>query len=445
MQMNGWDVIYASNVSQLNQVLAASSAKLLPSFSFEDKTLELSFSGKFGPWSIQPGGSANRINLQVPITSGSLSSPAFSKPISLDGVEPILNLALVLVEGSHSGSQSLTFDITTNSTSPSNKNGDLYVNNPDASGKLAQRDPTGQAAAMIRDWFCEPFVANKEKISFVFATVFTDPDDKPWLRPKATGVSYFESLNHDIQAVGIQTLTEAPWSASGLSTAIDPSLLAKGESMFYALSQAVFMKNLLLPSTAQALNVSTGHLKFNGPSKPSEQGKCSITNNGDIDLPSVDHDGTHYYPKLESYEVHITDNQILTRGSGRFDITGLHDAYVTFDNLEVVNEIVWDSEHNKLGFKKVSQTKPSTDSHIPWYEKSITWVVPLVGLIVNLVMDAVVASIEGAVENAVEGTGSLSVSQIQLDTAVWTGLDHFDVNQAALATAFLVRGKTKSS
>ena len=294
---------------------------------------------------------------------------------------------------------------------------------------------------MIRDWFGEPFVENKDKISFVFATVFTDPQGKPWLKPKATGISYFESTSGDIQAVGIQTLTQSPWGSSGLNTPIDPTLLVQNEDMFYALSQAVFMRNLLLPATAKALNVSPSDLRFNGPSQPNEQGKCSITNATTISLKAVDHDGTHYYPKLTSYSVEIKGNQIITKGSGQFGITGLHDAYVTFDNLQVVNEIVWDSSKNQLGFKKVSQTTPSTDRHIPWYEIALAWIVPLIGIIVTAVIEIVVSTIEGAVEDAVKGTGSLSVTQIQLDTAVWTGLDQFDVNEADLSTAFVVRGK----
>lgn len=442
MDMGGWDVVYASDVAELNKVLAASTTKLLPTFSFRDNKLQLDFSGSFGPWSIQPGGTANRINLRVPVKTGNLTFPAFAKPIQLEGIQPVLNLALKLVEGKGKGSKDLTFDVTSNSVSPSNKDGDIYISNPDESGLLAKRDPTGQAAQLIRDWFGAPLVANKEKISYVFASVLTDPQGQPWLKPKATGISYFESRGGSVQAMGIKTITQSPWGAGGLTTGVDPSLLQSGESMFYALSQAVFMKNLLLPSTAKALHAGSGDLRFNGPAKPSEQDNCSITNARTISLPAVDHAGTRYYPKLTSFRVTISGNQITSEGSGKFDITGLANAYVTFANLRVVNEITYDAARKTLGFKLVSKTSPSTVSHIPWYEKAITWVIPLVGLIVNIVMDIVVATIESAVQDSIKGAGSLSVDTVPLQTAVWSGLEQFNVNQAELSAALVIRGKS---
>lgn len=436
MDMGGWDVIYASSVDKLNQVLAASSSQLIPTFSYSNASLDLKFSGSFGPWEIQKGGTANRINLLVPIVSGTLSFPQIGN-VSLDGVKPVLNLALSLIEGASGSSEDLKFDITANSTTPTQKSGEVYIANPDESGQLG-----AVAKQLITDWFGELFVQNKGKISFVFATVFTDPQGEPWLKPKATGISYFQSLNGDVEAIGIKTLTQSPWGPGGLAIPIDPSLLARGEEMFYALSQAIFMRNLLLPAAAKALGVQGSTLSFRGPSKPSQQDGCSIVNSGNISLPSVENAGTHYYPVLTHYEVVISNNQIITTGSGQFDITGLANAYVTFDNLRVVNEISYDSSKKKLGFKLVSKNSPSTDSHIPWYEKTITWIVPVVGLIVNAVMDIVVATIESSVENAIKGTGSLSVDSIQLDTAVWTGLKQFDVNEAELASALVIRGVT---
>ena len=441
MDMGGWDVITASNVAKINAVLAASTGKLLPQFSFTDSAQALSFQGSFGPWAIQPGGSANRINLLVPITTGTLSFPEFSTPLSLDGVKPILNLALTLVEGTSSGTQSLVFNITTNSATPSNADGAVYIANPDETGLLAKRDPTKVASQLFRDWFGEIFVQNKAKISFVFATVFSNPQGQPWLTPKATSVSYFESLDRTIQAVGIRTLTQSPWGPSGLTAAVDPSLLIATDDYFFSMAEAVFLRNLLLPAVAAALGVPTSSLRFNGPSQPNQQNSCSITNATNISLPSVENAGTHYYPVLSSYSVTISNNQIITTGSGSFDITGLHDAYVTFDNLRVVNAVAYNPSTRQLTFSIVSENSPSTSRHIPWYEEAIAWIVPVIGAIVTIVMNIVVSTIESSVENAVKGTGSLSVGTISLSTAVWAGLDQVDVTEADLADAFVIRAK----
>lgn len=436
--MGGWDVIYASSVEKLNEVLAASTAKLLPTFSFTDQSLQIDFSGDFGPWAIQPGGSANRINLKVPITSGSLQGP-FPSTIDLSGVEPEINVALALLSGSTSGTDDVEFDITTNATQPTNDDGAVYVANPDLTGTLAQRDPSGQAAQILRDWLGEVFVQNKEKISFVFATVFTDPQTEPWLKPKATQLSYFQNTAGSLEAVAIQALTQSPWGVDSTTGAVDPSLLTPGDDLFYALSQGAFMANLLLPATATALGVSSGDLRFNGPSTPAQQNSASITNATSIHLPAVENAGTHYYPVVDKYEVTISGNQIKTVASGQFAITGLAHAYVTFDNLEVVNEITYDSTTKELGFVLVSKTEPSTTRHIPWYEIALSWIVPVIGIIVTAVIEIVVSTIESSVQDALKGTGNLSVSAIQLETGVWAGLSQFDVSEAELSEALVIK------
>ncbi|MGP9819082.1 TULIP family P47-like protein [Salinarimonas sp. NSM] len=446
MDLQGWDVITASNIAAVNAVLAHATSTTLPSFSFTNTSLAISMKGDFGPWAIQPGGSANRINLMVPITSGTLSAPQFRQPIDLAGVQPILNLALVLVEGSSNGTQSLTFSIETNSPRPASKDGDVYVANPDASAGhvLHGRDPTGQAEQMINDWFGQIFVENKDKISFIFATVIMNPQGEPWLAPKATAVTYFESVDKSIQALGIKSLTQAPWGPGGLPTAVDPSLLAAGDDYFFSLAPAVFLKNLLMPSVVKALNVPASTLRFNPPPNASQPTACSITNTANIPMGKVHSGAIDYYPSLTSYQVRISGKQIIATGGGQFDITGLHDAYVTFDNLTVVTEVGYDPKTQTVTFNVVSRSSPSTDEHIPWYEKEITWIIPVIGLIVNAVMDIVVATIEDAVTNSLKSTGQLSIDSIPVATAVWSGLETFKATNAELSDAFVIRATNQT-
>src|SRR5690606_8962208 len=112
------------------------------------------------PWSIRPGGTANRINLQVPIAHGTLNGGGITN-LSLDGLEPVLNVALTFVESkSIPGTQDVAFDIKDVSTAPASaKNGDVYIANVDESGKLRQRDPSGVAAQILTDNLPKCFIA----------------------------------------------------------------------------------------------------------------------------------------------------------------------------------------------------------------------------------------------------------------------------------------------
>jgi hypothetical protein len=440
MDMKGWDVVYASSVARLNEVLAASSQQLLPTFSYTDGATGVSFSGTFGPWAIRPGGSANRINVQVPIAHGVLTAPGLSE-LALDGVEPVLNVALKLITAGASA-QDLAFDIRDVASAPSAAgDGDVFLATADESGLLTRRDPSGEAASILQDALPKCFVANAAKISFVFGSVFTSPLDEPWLKPVATGVSYFESADRSIQAVAIKTLTQSPWGAAGLDTAVDPGLLGPGQSLFFALSQAVVLRNLLLPSLPGALGngVTLADFQFNGPAAPSQQNACSITNTRSFGTRSVENAGISYYPQIDKLTITVAGSQIVTTASGHFDITGLSGAWVSFDNLQVVNEVYYDPASRSVKFHLVSQTKPSIDKHIPW-EYYLLAVGALIGLIVLAVINIVVVAIDNAVQSALTGTGSLSVAAIPLDTAVWTGLKQFDISEADLDQALLIRG-----
>ncbi|WBO21379.1 TULIP family P47-like protein [Sphingomonas abietis] len=444
MDTHGWDVISASNIATVNSVLSRSMTALLATFDFSNTAMDITLSGQFDPWTIQPGGSANRIKLMMPIAHGTLTAPPFRQPIDLAGVQPVLNLELAIVQGASAGSQSVAFSLHTNSPTPTDDGGAVYVANPDASGLLNQRDPTKQAAAIINDWFGEILVQNSAKISFVFATIVTNPQGQPWLAPKATSVSYFESVDGQTQALAIQSLTQAPWGPDILATAVDPSLLAAGDAYFFAMAPAVFLRNLLMPNVASALHVPASALQFNPPSAPNQPLSCSITNTQSISMGSVRSGAIDYYPELTSYAVAISGSQILTSASGQFDISGLHDAYVTFDNLNVVMDVGYDQATRSATFTVVSRSSPSTDEHIPWYEKELTWIVPVVGLVVNIVMDAVVAAIENAVTDSLTSSGQLSIGAIPVASAVWTGLSQFNTTDAELADAFVIRASGAS-
>lgn len=442
MEMGGWDVIYASNVTKLNAVLAASMQKLLTTFSYSDANTGISFSGTFAPWSIRPGGTANRINVQVPIKEGTLNGGGFSN-LSLDDLEPVLNVALTLVQGtSIPATQDVAFDIKDASTDPSSaKDGDVYIANVDESGNLSKRDPSGIAAEILKDNLPKCFVQNSDKIAYVFASVFTTPQDQPWLKPKATRITYFGSQDGSLQAMAIKTLTQSPWGTDGLQTAVDPSLLQGGGTMFYALSKGVFLQNVLLPCIPKAIGhgVSASSFKFNGPSHPADQDTCSITNTHSFDLPSVENAGTHYYPKVTHYKVVINNSQVITTASGSFDITGLAGASVDFNNLQVINQLYYDHANKRVAFKLVSHTEPSVDKHIPW-EYYLLALGGLIGLIIRGIIEIVVDVVDNTVQDAIKGQGSLDVVSIPTSTAVWTGLESFDISEASLEQAFILRG-----
>ena len=445
MDMGGWDVIYASNITQLNKVLAQSSQELLPTFSYTNDAMGIAFSGTFGAWSIRPGGTANRINLQVPINQGVLNGCGYSN-FSLNGVQPLLNVALTLMQSqSFPDEEDVVFDFKEITTDPSTaKDGDIYIANPDESGLLKKNDPLGIVSSILRDNLPKCFIANAEKISFIFASVLMEPDTQPWLKPKATSISYFESSDGKTQAIAIKTLTQAPWSSDGLPIAIDPSLLTAKNTLFYALSKAVFMQNLLLPSIPKSFgpDIKASSFAFNGPTQPNQQNNCTITNTENIKLPSVENAGTHYHPIITHFKMEIRNNQIVSTASGKFDVTGLKGAWVEFNNLQVVNKLSFDPVSQKIIFITVSETEPSVEQHIPW-EYWFLLIGGLIGVIVGLIIKVVVTVIEDAVEDALKGEGDLSIVNIPLSTAVWAGETGFSATEVSLAEALVLRGECK--
>jgi len=378
----------------------------------------------------------------VPVAQGVLNGAGFSN-FSLSGLQPVLNMALTLVNGrSAPNTRDLTFDIQDVTTTPNTaKDGDIYLANPDESGQLKTRDPSGTVASVLQDDLPKCFLANADKISFVFASVFMDPQIQSWLKPTATGISYFQSSDGATQAVAIKTITQSPWGPGNLSTAVDPSLFSPGGSLSFALSEGVFMKNLLLPAIPQAIGqgVTVNDFQFNGPAEPIQQDNCSITNVREFDIQSVENAGTYYYPKITSFRVVINNNQLITTASGKFDITGLAGAWVAFNNLQVVNQLHYDPASQRIVFTLVSKVEPSVDKHIPW-EYWLLGIGGLILLLVPIIINIVVTVVDNAVQSALTGEGNLAIVSIPPSTAIWTGVSKFDIDQASLAEALVING-----
>jgi hypothetical protein len=210
--------------------------------------------------------------------------------------------------------------------------------------------------------------------------------------------------------------------------------------VWYAIAPSLFLGTFMLPAAIKSLGVTADQLTVQAPTEPNQQNNCSIVNNGNISLPAVEHLSTHYYPQLTTYTIKISGNQIVTTGAGQFDITGLSGAYVTFENLEIVGQISYDSGQRAVIYQQVSSTPPTTESHIPWYEQLLD-----VSIIANLILTAVIAAVEDAATNALQSTGAISGGNFAMDTASWAGLAGFTVSGASLAPALVLQGNTSAN
>jgi hypothetical protein len=220
--------------------------------------------------------------------------------------------------------------------------------------------------------------------------------------------------------------------------AIDGELFDMQDELFLMISGGQFLKNVVMPMLPGAYGNGATASNFIYQAIDDTAGK--IINNGEINCGSVKEGLTHYHPKINALDISIQNNSLISKAAGKFDITGLAKAYVTF-SMTTTNPMVYDPNTNNISFKADPNPKRNYKKHIPWWE----YVVSIIGgavilAIVDTVISLVTDSISKSVSNSIGSSGKNSISDNGSCIVEWNGLQHFQVKDAGLSTAFYMRG-----
>lgn len=322
MDMHNWDMVCAVRCSRLSDRLKEVVHQNLGRFSFTDPAGN-QISGEFGDWEIVPGGDAQRINIITPVAAGSLvMADAGGQTISVDGLRPKLQVELAFVSaGSESDSTHLTFNLRKVCQPGEVKAGEGAVVVLDA-------DTTHLfSAPLIPQGFCEMLaqmlVARRDDIGFIFAELLAPEGDSAWMKLHQLSYAYSENINGEngaLAVLGILADNPSPSSSGDLQLVFDSALIREGGSCGFMVSQAAFMRHVVLPGLPAIFpGSSAGHF--------SQGTDGVIRNSGNIPLNAIN----GYTPYFTTLSVQVVDNRlVLSNASGRCDVV-YDSSWLTYD------------------------------------------------------------------------------------------------------------------
>jgi hypothetical protein len=401
MNLLGWDTVFVSSIDKINQMIQQ--VMKIKQVTFNYHSTRMDAGGTFGSWKISAGGSSDFINIKVPFQTGNISFGG--QKINLAGVTPLIQLNLDLLENSlYKPTANLSFDYkslanSTNSLNPRS----VIVIDPDVTSKLPPIE-----AAIISSFLGECIEKNKELLAYIF-TLFINPSPVKWLTPKSIAYTYLPGSSGKSGSLAVLGLTEVT-NTSTLPKQVDHALLSGAYDFYYFVSSATYLRAIILPSLAKTYGNGTSINSF-------KMAKNSIQNNGNINTKSHKWGLITYHPVINDLQIEINNNAIVTNASGKYNITGLANAYVSF-TIHTSNTSKFDATSKELTFEKDPNPMTSYSKHIPIYD-SIAGVLggPTMAIIVLAVMAEVTNSITSSTGVGINPTVGMSFAQLQVQEA----------------------------
>ncbi len=435
MDLHGWDMVCACSVPRLNDLLAAQFKATPASLTYSDNS-GLKLDIKFDAWRIVAGGTVEKLVMQLPVNSGTLTSPLISG--KLDGAVIEIILELAFVDNKAAGKSDLRFNLTRKITNKGDTTkGGVYVSDPDKTGVLAQQDPTGALAMSLHDSIADSLIANAAKLDFVFASLNLAPNgDAYWMTAGSSRYAFVPGAKGANDWLAVFTMFSNA-DTSKFSVEPDESLLDDNSDVCAGLSGNLFLQHIIMPKLPAGFTAPFNMFAMSG---------SAIVNLGLLACPPVQVSLTHYYPFLSSFNLTVNDDQIWVTSAGSFDITGLAKSSVTFSQTQKM-ACTFDATKSVLEMKTLPGPDPDYEKHIPWWlyltaGPAILVFGPLIGGIVVAIVDSVVAAVTTSVAKATSSSGgSISVGDLTAQSIEWVGAGQWTLVDAGLSDALYLRCK----
>lgn len=426
MQNYQWDVVFACSGKYVNKALATATSSTIKDFRYEDSAILLE--GSFGIWQLQPDGSSVVLQITTPIVQGSITIKSQNKTYSLAAVVPLVQMQLTFVDKPASHEKHLLFNCTVVGKHPNDQSpGAVTVIDADTTKVLAGRDPDGMVRDLLIDGLAACLVANREKLSFIFAAVTQNlPANSTWLMPKQMFYAYQQDVANELGALCVLImLSDSPTPKTHV---FDTALLRAEDDFGFILAGRQFLSNILLPGLSKAYigsNASQYKMVDN-----------TIANNGPIRLPPVQVGLIPYDPIVDELRISISNSSIGTQVYGHCDIKGLTDAYIAFSVTSANPAVFQPPEY--LNFPKDPNAVVTSSNHVPWWEKLLMAIFTF-GL-ANAITEIIVACIESSVASAISSTG-ISGRSMGFLLVQWPGQAAGQVTDGGLLDNFYMRGR----
>ncbi len=418
MDLQGWDTAYATTLDLINKSLAKPEG-VLTSFELDEEGMSLA--GKFGAWSIVPGGSGTLLHLKIDIASGTISGGG-APNAKLDGLSVIFEIDLLLLPPDASKQQKLVFNFQKVGKASDKPSPGLIVpikvNDPNKVLSFMQEAVLGAGIA-------QNLVTKAADISFAFAQVNLVPPDaaSSWLTPVKCAYTYYETTAGAGYLVILSSTTNR--DISGLSRNVDPALVSGTGNAFFGVSEAMFQQHVILPVLPKVYTkTDASYFAFNAANK-------HINATKPIPLNGVKSGAIWYYPIIQSLDVKVSGSTVVSTVTGNCD---MHMGMSMTFSVTSTSQSSFNATKATLSLAKDPKPQTSHASHIPWYDY-------LIGAIPDIIMAIVVPIIaDGIADGLNSQVSDMDFAKLGPLSVKWPGMKTFDISGGGLNSAFQMSG-----
>jgi hypothetical protein len=424
----GWDTVFVAAITEINKALAQNAVQLVETFNFHEHGFHIE--GTFGVWEIVPGGAGDLLELQIAIATGTLDMDGLPQPIGLKGVKVVLTVSLRFLPAPGVPQQKvLTFHFDSVADHDTTNTGDGVVSfnktiAPDGLLTYLQQSAVGTAVASA-------LVHNAADVSFVFATINPLAATRaPWLQPHNMAYYYADVLGTGAQMLSVLCVnSDRP--ISDLPHRLDPSLLAADQNAGLAISEDLFLANVLIPALAESFRTSVSNFRLGMVPDVNHQGVLLA---GSFNLPPVHKAGQTYTPSINSLVAVVKDTQVHLTLSGRCNMKmNIHMNFRASSTLGVS----FSTAAKTLVFTTIGKPEFHKQIQVPWYDHLVDIITP----IAEIVLDVTVAAIGSELAKSIAQVSSArDISAYAPNLVGWLGGTEFTPVQGGLATGLYLRG-----
>ncbi|WP_221392715.1 TULIP family P47-like protein [Dyadobacter sp. NIV53] len=305
----GWDTAFVIRAADVNKAIVDCKSSP-PNFSYSETESDPGYSvtGDFGDWQIAMGGDGKQIRMLLPLKNVVLTFPATNKVLKYDSGQAIIEISLHFIPHTDTANPPASGSLSAlvvQSASDSD-------NDPVISMVSLVLSPTPGlvAESVIREGIIQWGTNNLQDFSHVFAIVnlnrIIDTDQWGFVNPNYTSYAYLDLDTIDNSLFGVLCMT-GDRTGESLSEQISVSAIHSPSRSGFLVSQARTLYDLVRPAICLAYPGLTDSNFLMSP----DGTKLYLTEGSSVDLKSIEHNGTTYYPKLKSLSVE-SNGQILT-------------------------------------------------------------------------------------------------------------------------------------
>ena len=426
MNIYGWDTVTALSVGAVNRALAANSKQLIQEFKVSGSTFGNSYQlqGEFGAWQVVPGGSGNLLRLAVPIVAGSIQ-PGAGAAVDLAGSTAVVEISLDLLPTADGRSQHLVFALhqaaQTGATPQPGVVTPITLTAP--APATAALGPLG--VSLVLDGVAAAMAADAAAVSYVLAAVnLVPPASNSWLTPVESSYVYEEVSGGGAYLAVLSTVSSR--DISQLARTVDPELFAGGGDAAFAISEDLFLEQLIRPALPQVFGGSANAGCFGY-----DPVKHVITAAHQFGIAEVKEGAIWYTPNVTTLSLGVVGGSLAMAVNGNCDLkAGISmDFWVTSQY-----PMQYQAATAKISFGGDPHANSGHSASIPWW----FWAG---GLLVEAITQIVVSVITDSLASDLSSRiGSVGLAALAGQPVTWQGMSQFEVTGARLDGSLMISG-----